>query len=217
VSEIAEQIGAASAIYAADYRGLSVSQAAALRSSLREADTTFRIVKNTLTLLAADKAGAEQVKQLVEGPTAFAFVHGDPALAAKVIDVFARREQVLEVRGGVIAGELVSADFFKQLARLPAREQLNAQFVVMVATPITALVRGLGSLVAGLAVALGQVRDKMPQEPAAEEAPVARPAAPEAPAAEPAPEEVLADETPEGEAPATTAGDEAQPNEKEAD
>ena len=96
------------AIYAADYRGLTVSQAAALRARLREADASFRIVKNTLTLRAADKAGAEQVKELIEGPTAFTFVQGDPALAAKALDTFARQENVLELRGGLLGEQLLT-------------------------------------------------------------------------------------------------------------
>ena len=158
VDEIASQINQSEAIYAADYRGISVSQAAELRAILREADSTFRIVKNTLTLLAADKAGAEDVKQLVEGPTAFTFVRGDPAQAAKALDSFSRKERVLEVRGGLMAGELLSADAFKQLARLPGRDQLNAQLAGVVASPLTGLVRGLGALLSGLAIALGQLQ-----------------------------------------------------------
>src|SRR5688572_9000939 len=107
VEEIAAQIAESEAIYAADYSGLSVPQAAALRASLRGVDATFRVVKNTLTLRAAEKAGAEQVKELIEGPTAFTFVQGDPAAAAKALDSFARQEQVLAVRGGVMGGELM--------------------------------------------------------------------------------------------------------------
>jgi large subunit ribosomal protein L10 len=159
VEEIAAQIAASDAIYAADYRGISVSQAAALRASLREAGATLRVVKNTLTLLAADKAGAEQVKELVEGPTAFTFVHGDPAMAAKALDTFARRENVLELRGGLMGDQFLDADALRRLARLPHRDQLNAQMASMVAAPLTGLVRGLGSLLSGLAIALGQVRD----------------------------------------------------------
>jgi large subunit ribosomal protein L10 len=160
IEGIATQIAAAEAIYAVDYRGLSVTQAASLRASLREADTLFRIVKNTLTLLAAEKAGADGVKDLVEGPTAFAFVSGDPALAAKALDTFARRENVLELRGGMLAGRPLTADQLRQLARLPGREQLNAQLAGVVAAPVTGLVRGLGGLLSGLAIALGQVREK---------------------------------------------------------
>jgi large subunit ribosomal protein L10 len=118
------------------------------------------VVKNTLTLRAAEKAGAEDVKQLVEGPTAFTFVVGDPALAAKALDVFARQENVLDVRGGVLEGALLDGEAFRRLARLPGREQLNAQVAGVVAAPLTGLVRGLGSLLAGVAVALGQISEK---------------------------------------------------------
>lgn len=201
IDEIAAQISESEAIYAADYRGLTVSQAADLRGKLREADASFRIVKNTLTLLAAEKAQAEQVKELIDGPTAFAFVRGDPALAAKALDAFARQEQVPAIRGGLIGTELLSNDAFRQLARLPGRDQLNAQFAGVVASPLTGLVRGLGSLISGLAIALGQLRDQMPAQAPAEEA--AEPEAAE-PAAEPdasAEETGEAQESEESEAP----------------
>jgi large subunit ribosomal protein L10 len=201
IDEIAAQISESEAIYAADYRGLTVSQAADLRGKLREADASFRIVKNTLTLLAAEKAQAEQVKELIDGPTAFAFVRGDPALAAKALDAFARQEQVPAIRGGLIGTELLSNDAFRQLARLPGRDQLNAQFAGVVASPLTGLVRGLGSLISGLAIALGQLRDQMPAQAPAEEA--AEPEATE-PAAEPdasAEETGEAQESEESEAP----------------
>ena len=172
IDELAAQLGDAEAIYAVDYRGISVPQAAELRASLREHDATFRIVKNTLTLRAADQAGVEAVKELVaDGPTALAFVRGDAALAAKALDTFSRRADVLVLKGGVLEGRVLAADDERSLARLPAREVLTAQFAGIVASPLTGLVRGLGSLVSGLAIALAQVRDQKEQEaPAAEEA-----------------------------------------------
>ena len=188
VEEIAAQIADSDAIYASDYRGITVAQAAALRARLREAGASFRIVKNTLTLRAADKAGAEQVKELIEGPTAFTFVRGDPALAAKTLDAFARAENVLELRGGLLGEQLIDSDALRTLARLPGREQLNAQLAGVVASPLTGLVRGLNALLAGLAVALGQISEQRGPEAAAEEA-AAEPAAPapaEPPADEPA-------------------------------
>jgi large subunit ribosomal protein L10 len=188
IDEIATQITESEAIYAADYRGLTVSQAAALRGKLREADASFRIVKNTLTLRAAEKAKAEHVKELIDGPTAFTFVYGDPALAAKTLDAFSRQEQVPTIRGGLIGSELLSSEAFHQLARLPGRDQLNAQLAGVVASPITGLVRGLGSLLSGLAVALGQVQEKK-----AAEAPAEQPEAPEQPPAEEAAEETPAE------------------------
>jgi large subunit ribosomal protein L10 len=184
IDEIAAQIEGADAVYAVDYRGLSVTQAAELRSNLREAGATFRIVKNTLTVRAADKAGAEDLKAMVEeGPTALTFVAGDPALAAKALDVFARQAQVLDFKGGVLGADVLTADQVRQIARLPGRDRLNAQIAGVVASPLTGLVRGLGSMLAGLAIALGQVAAKKEEEAPAE-----------APAAEEAPEQ------PEGEA-----------------
>jgi large subunit ribosomal protein L10 len=183
IDEIAAQLGEAEAIYAVDYRGLSVPQAAELRANLREHDAYFRVVKNTLTLLAADKAGVAEIKELVEeGPTALTFVRGDAALAAKALDGFSRQADVLEIKGGLMAGRRLDSDEIRRLARLPSRDMLVAQFAGVVASPITGLVRGLGSMVGGLAVALEQVRaQKEAAGPA--EAPAAEPE--EAPAEEP--------------------------------
>src|SRR5919199_5581481 len=219
VDEIARQIQDAQAIFAADYRGLSVTQAAALRASLREAGATFRIVKNTLTLLAAEKAKADQVKELVEGPTAFAFVEGDPALAAKALDTFARRENVLDLRGGLLDGKQLGADALRQLARLPGREQLNAQLAGVVAAPLSGLARGLGALLSGLAIALGQVREQKesqaPEQPEAQEQPGAAEQAesPEQPEAEQQPEPT--DETPPE--PQAAAEEQPEPEAEQAD
>ena len=191
IDEIAAQLGEAEAVYAVDYRGLSVPQAAELRANLRQHDAYFRVVKNTLTLLAADKAGVVEIKDLVaDGPTALTFVRGDAALAAKALDGFSRQADVLEIKGGLMAGRRLEPDEIRRLARLPSRETLVAQFAGVVASPLTGLVRGLGSMVAGLAVALEQVRAQKEaeapaaEEPAAEE-PEEAPAAEEAPAEEP--------------------------------
>ena len=219
IDELAAQLGEAQAIYAVDYRGISVPQAAELRASLREQDASFRIVKNTLTLRAADKAGVEAIKQLVaEGPTALTFVRGDAALAAKALDSFSRRANVLEVKGGVLEGQVLAAEDVRRLARLPSREVLTAQFAGVVASPLTGLVRGLGSMVSGLAIALAQVREKKEAEappaaaePAAEEAP-----AEEAPAEEPQASEE-AGEAGEGEASSDDQQDEQSEAEEEAE
>jgi large subunit ribosomal protein L10 len=190
IEQIAAQLQDAAAVYAVDYRGLTVTQAAELRSNLREAGTSFRIVKNTLTLRAADQAGVEAIKPLVQvGPTALAFVvGGDPALAAKALDTFARQTQVIELKGGVLEGQELDVEQLRRLARLPSRDQLNAQLAGVVASPLTTLVRGLGSLLSGIAIALEQVRGM-------------RVAAGEAPAPEPEPDPPAAEaEAPEPEA-----------------
>src|SRR3954464_13646250 len=112
IEEVAARLQAAEAVFAVDYRGISVPQVAELRERLNEAGASFRVVKNTLTILAADKAGTEDLKELLEGPTAFTFVssEGDPALAAKALAAFGRETDLLEIKGGRMAGEVISVE-----------------------------------------------------------------------------------------------------------
>jgi large subunit ribosomal protein L10 len=177
IQEIAAQIEGSEAIFAVDYRGISVSQAAELRSKLREADTSFRVVKNRLTKLAADKAGEQRLAELLQGPTALAFVRGDTAQAAKAISTFNKEHDVLTYKGGFMDTTSLDAESFKAIALLPTREVLIGQFAGVVASPITGLVRGLGSMIQGLALQLGQIAEKglvtgeAPAAAPAEEAP----------------------------------------------
>jgi large subunit ribosomal protein L10 len=212
VEEVAAQIQEAEAVFAVDYRGISVPQAAELRVKLTEAGARFRVVKNTLTLLAADKAGADSLKEILEGPTAFTFVTadgGDVALAAKALAQFRREHGMPEFKGGVMNGEPLTVEQISEIARLPARDVLHGQLVGMIASPITGLVRGLNALIAGLAIQLQKIVDEglLPEgeAPAAEE-----PAAEEVPA--PSEEEaVAAEESPVEEAPAEEAAAEEAP------
>jgi large subunit ribosomal protein L10 len=160
VKELAEELKDAQAIFAVDYRGISVPQAAELRSGLRDADARFRVVKNRLTLRAADEAGTESLKEYLEGPTALTFVKGDAAMAAKTIFRLGSEWELLEYKGGLMDGESLDGDSFRAIARLPGREQLNAQLAGMVASPLTGLVRGLGSMIQGLALQLGQIAEQ---------------------------------------------------------
>jgi len=160
IQEIAAQIEESEAIFAVDYRGISVPQAAELRSKLREADASFRIVKNRLTKIAADKAGEERLAELLSGPTALAFVRGDTAMAAKAITTFNKEHEVLTYKGGFMEATSLDGDAFKSIARLPSRDVLNGQFAGIVASPLTGLVRGLGSMIQGLALQLGQIAEK---------------------------------------------------------
>jgi large subunit ribosomal protein L10 len=160
IQEIAAQIEASEAIFAVDYRGISVSQAADLRSKLREADASFRIVKNRLTKLAADKAGEDRLAELLQGPTALTFVRGDTAQAAKAISTFNKEHEVLTYKGGFMEATALDEAAFKSIAKLPTRDVLNGQFAGVVASPLTGLVRGLGSMIQGLALQLGQIAEK---------------------------------------------------------
>jgi len=200
INEVAQQIQEAEAIYAVDYRGASVPQAAELRARLREADATFRVVKNTLTERAADQAGAEGLKAYLDGPTALTFVRGDAAAAAKALSDFRRASGLLEFKGGWMNSEALSPEQMDAIARLPTREVLYGRLVGMVASPLTGLASALNGLIGGLARQLSQIADQglvggdapapaAEAAPAAEEAPPAEEAAPEEPAAEAAPAE----------------------------
>jgi large subunit ribosomal protein L10 len=180
VDEIAGQIGESEAIFAVDYRGITVTQVAELRGNLREVDARFRVVKNSLSERAADKAGAENLKPMLIGPTALALVKGDAAAAAKALNDAARKFNLLEFKGGILNGEVLSADDVRSIARLPSREALYAQLVGTVAAPLTGLARGLNALIGGLAIQLQAIAD---QGLVSGEAPAPAPAAePEAPA-----------------------------------
>jgi large subunit ribosomal protein L10 len=203
IDEVASQIGEAQAIFAVDYRGLSVKQAADLRGRLIEIDANLRVVKNTLTELAADKAGVENLKQYLEGPTAFTFVNGDPVLAAKAIAGFRREAQLPQWKGGWMDGRELSIEDIEALSRLPSLDVMHGQLVGMVAAPLTGLVRGLNALLSGIAVALGQIAEQglVGGDAPAAEAPAEEAPAEEAPAEEPAVDEEAAEEIPNQPAP----------------
>lgn len=164
IEEIAAQIEGAEAIFAVDYRGISVPQAAELRSKLREADASFRVVKNRLTKRAADQAGEDRLAELLQGPTALTFVRGDTAQAAKTISTFSKEHEILAFKGGFMEQLTLDEEKFKAIALLPAREVLDGQLAGVVASPLTGLVRGLGSMVQGLAIQLQQLQTQKEKE-----------------------------------------------------
>ncbi|MGP8242427.1 MAG: 50S ribosomal protein L10 [Solirubrobacteraceae bacterium] len=212
IAEIADHIRESQAVFAVDYKGISVPQAAELRAKLREAGAVFRVVKNSLTERAADQTGAEDLKPLLQGPTALTFVRGDAALAAKAIADYARVTQLLPFKGGVMDGAALDSDQLRAISRLPSREVLYGQLVGVVASPISGLVRTLGALLGGLAVALGQVREKKEsgEIPAGQPPTTAETSVPEAETLAPAP-------VPEAETPAPAPVPEAETPAPEAD
>ena len=192
IDEVAARISESEAVFAVDYRGISVPQAAELRNRLRDADASFRIVKNTLTERAADKAGAEALKELLEGPTAMTFVRGDAAMAAKALRDFRRStgNQLLEFKGGWMNGAPLDTAQIESIARLPSREVLYGRLVGMVASPLTGLATSLNGLIGGLARQLQQMADQglVGGDAPAAAAPAEQPAAEAAPEPEPTPE-----------------------------
>jgi large subunit ribosomal protein L10 len=142
VSELAERLKSSQNLLVADYRGLSMPEIDELRSKLLETGARFSVVKNTLTRLAAEEAGVKELLDLIDGPTAIAFIdaEGDPAAAAKILNDTARAHDVLVIRGGLLEGDTVSDVEIKRLATLPPADVVRAQFAGAVAEPLSTIV-----------------------------------------------------------------------------
>ena len=220
VAELTDGLKDAEAIFAVDYRGISVTDAAELRGKLREADAVFKVVKNRLAKRAAADAGTEELDELLVGPTALTLIKGDAVIAAKAIADFAKEHTELEYKGGIMDGAALDPDGFKQIARLPGLDVLHGQLVGLAASPLTGLAAGLNNLVSGLGRQLSQIAEQglvsgeappgeQEEAPAEEEE---TPAAEEEAAAEENSEEPAADE---GEAPEETASTEDEDSPEE--
>jgi large subunit ribosomal protein L10 len=142
VEQLAERLRATETLMVADYRGLTMPEIDELRTRLLEAGARFTVVKNTLTKLAAEAAGTTEVLELIDGPTAIAFLDadGDPAAVAKVLNDTAKTNDVLVIRGGLLEGDTVSDVEIKRLATLPPADVVRAQFAGAVAAPLTTIV-----------------------------------------------------------------------------
>jgi large subunit ribosomal protein L10 len=206
VKEISSELESAGAIFAVDYRGISVPQAAELRSRLRDSDASFSVVKNRLAKRATDGTdAAAALDEHLVGPTALTFVRGDAVVAAKTISDFMKANDVLAYKGGLMDGAALAPDQFNAIAKLPGVEILRGQLVGLAASPLSGVVRTLNQLLAGLAQQLGQVAEQglvTGEAPAAE--PEAEAAEEPAAVAEPEAEAEPATEEPAAEAEAET-------------
>ncbi|MBV9161150.1 MAG: 50S ribosomal protein L10 [Pseudonocardiales bacterium] len=159
VADITDQFRSATAAVVTEYRGLSMTQLTSLRRSLGAA-TTYRVAKNTLVSRAARDAGVEGLDELFSGPTAIAFVHGEPVLAAKALRDFAREHNALVIKGGYLDGRALTVAEVAQIADLESREVLLAKLASAMKANLSKAARLFAepaSQVARLAVAL---RDK---------------------------------------------------------
>jgi large subunit ribosomal protein L10 len=155
VKEIGERLRGADAALLTDYRGLRVAEIAEVRRALRDTGADYKVFKNTLARIAVREAGLDELAEMLVGPTAIAFVHGDIAAAAKALDDAAKKFPVILVKGGVLAGSIIGAEEASRLARLEPREvQLEKIAMLMnapaqrTATVLSALLRDLGSMLA---------------------------------------------------------------------
>jgi len=141
VEQLTERLKAAETLLVADYRGLTMPQIDQLRTRLLESGAKFTVVKNTLTRRAAEAAGADALLTLLDGPSAIAFLEadGDMVAAAKALADSARETKVLAIRGGVMQGQVVSAEEVESLATLPPIDVLRGQVLGAIVAPLTSL------------------------------------------------------------------------------
>lgn len=177
VKEISERLTESQAAVLTGYRGLTVAEAAELREALDNVDTRFSIVKNSLTALAIKDAGLEGLADLIEGPTAIAFVQGDPVAGTKSLVEASRRFPVLEVRGGFAEGRILTADDIKTLASLESREALLAKLAGLGKVQMTRAAWMLQALQSRFLSLMEALKEKLPAEEAGPEAEARAPAA----------------------------------------
>jgi large subunit ribosomal protein L10 len=201
VRGIAERLSAAEAAILTDYRGLTVQDAAELRAALADVDTRFSVVKNSLTRLAVKQAGLEDLTQYVDGPTAIAFVLGDPVAAAKALVDQARKLPALDIRGGFAEGRVLDGEAIRALATLDPREVMLARIAGLGKAQLARTAWMMHALQSKFVSLMEALKEKLPEEPPeAREEPDA-PAPPEEPTEErQAPDQATPDEpAPEGE------------------
>ena len=155
VADIAERFNDADAALLTEYRGLRVSEIAEVRTALRESDSDYKVLKNTLARLAVREVGLDELVDMLTGPTAIAFIKGDAAAAAKALDEAAKRFPVLAIKGGVLNGKVIDAEQARALAKLETREVLLTRVAMIMNAPaqqtvniFAALLRDLGSMLA---------------------------------------------------------------------
>ncbi|GED32990.1 MULTISPECIES: 50S ribosomal protein L10 [Brevibacillus] len=136
INEIAGKLRDSQTTVVADYRGLTVAQVTELRKQLREAGVEFQVLKNSLTRLATEKESLTELDQYLTGPNALAFSKDDIIAPAKIIADFAKKNDKLEIKGGVIEGKVVGAEQIKALASLPSREGLLSMLLSVLQAPM---------------------------------------------------------------------------------
>ena len=159
IEELAEKLRGGSAVLV-DYQGMDVARSTQLRARSREAGVEFVVAKNTLTRRAAGEAGVEDLSEYLVGPTALAFSE-DPVASAKLMAEFADQVESFALKGGLLeGGRVLDEAEVVALSRLPGREQLLAQVVGGISSPLTGLVNVLNNTVQGLVVALNQIAEQ---------------------------------------------------------
>ena len=136
VTEIADKLKASKSTIVVDYRGLNVAEVTELRKQLREAGIEFKVYKNSMTRRAAEATELADLNEALTGPNAIAFSNEDVVAPAKIINDFAKKHEALEIKAGVIEGNVASVEEVKALAELPSREGLLSMLLSVLQAPI---------------------------------------------------------------------------------
>jgi len=136
VDEIVVKLRESSSTVIADYRGLNVAQVTELRKELREAGIEFQVLKNSLLRRATEKAELNGLDEVLTGPTAIAFSGEDAVAPAKILNTFAKKNDALKLKGGIVEGQVVSVEEIKALADLPSREGLLSMLLSVLQAPM---------------------------------------------------------------------------------
>ena len=146
VAEIKEKLEKANSVVLSQYQGLTVEEDTVLRKNLREAGVEYKVYKNTLVTLAAKELGLEGIVEYLEGPVAIAFGYEDVTVAARVLNDFAKDHKKLELKAGIVEGEIYDTDKIKQLATIPSKEVLIAKLLGSIKSPITSFARVINAI-----------------------------------------------------------------------
>lgn len=141
LDRIRKDLSNADAVWVVDYRGLSVKQSEKLRAAVRAQGASLKVYKNSFTEIALRELGLPEMNDILEGPSAFVFVNGDPVGSAKALKVFAKENDKLQIKGGLLNKGLVSADQVKAIAELPSREELIAKLLGTLNNPLIGIAR----------------------------------------------------------------------------
>ena len=172
VDEIAGYLADAQAMVLVDYRGLTVEEDTQLRKALREAGVDYKVYKNTLVNRAIQGTEFEGLKDVLEGPSAFAVSTEDATAPARILAKFAKTAPALEIKAGVVEGTFYDAEGMKAIAAVPSRDELLGKLLGSIQSPITNLARVLNQIAEQGGAADAAV-EAAPAEDAAEEAPAA--------------------------------------------
>lgn len=160
VDEIKEKIEKAQSVVLVDYRGLNVAELTELRKNFREAGVDYKVYKNTMMRFAFKDSGLEEFNEFLKGPSAVAFGYEDPVAPAKISAEFAKKNDKLEIKAGIVDGKVINVEEIKNLAELPPREVLVAQALGGFNAPIQGFANVLNGTIRGLAIVLNAIAEE---------------------------------------------------------